>query len=153
SNSGLTSGSKTFGVTLKTTGSQTMTATDTVSSSVTGGVNVTVTPASAASLTVSAPSTATAAVAISTLSVTAEDSLGTPATGYTGTVRFTTTNTNTPILPSDYAFQGSDSGTKTFSVTLKNADTHTVTATDTSNGGITGTTGNITVSPASASVL
>ena len=43
---------------------------------------------------------------------------GTPATGYTGTIHFTSSDTKA-ILPVDYTFTTADAGTHTFTVTLK----------------------------------
>src|SRR5205814_1117823 len=66
SNSTLTNGTGTFSATLKTAGSQSITATDTVTSSITGTSNaITVNAAAATHLTVSAPASATAGSAFS----------------------------------------------------------------------------------------
>ena len=104
------------------------------------------------SLNVSGPGTATAGSAFSTLTVTAQDGQGNTATGYTGTVHFTSSD-STGTLPSDYTFQAGDNGSKTFSVTLNSAGTRTITATDTATSSITGTTGNIAVSAGTANQL
>src|SRR5208337_66173 len=143
----LTNGTGTFSVTLNTVGSQTVTATDTVTSSITGtSGNITVGglggSGAATHFVVSAPSTATAATPFS-VTVTAEDSLGNLATGYAGIVHFTSTD---PAyrLPADSTLTN---GTGTFSVTLNTVGSQTVTATDTVTSSITGTSGNITVSP------
>ena len=53
------------GLTLKTAGSQTVTATDTVTSSITGSATVTVSPAAASTLAVTAPASVTTGVAFS----------------------------------------------------------------------------------------
>src|SRR5208283_1975807 len=141
----LTNGTGTFSVTLNTVGSQTVTATDTVTSSITGtSGNITVGglggSGAATHFVVSAPSTATAATPFS-VTVTAEDSLGNLATGYAGIVHFTSTD---PAyrLPADSTLTN---GTGTFSVTLNTVGSQTVTATDTVTSSITGTSGNITV--------
>src|SRR5713226_3490771 len=140
-----------FSVTLKTAGSQTVTATDTVTGSITGTSGaVSVSPAAASVLTVTAPGTATAGTAFS-VTVTAKDPYGNTATGYTGTVHFTSSD-GAATLPANYTFVGGDNGVHTFTnlTTLKTAGNQTVTATDTVTGTITGTSGTIVVSAAAA---
>ena len=66
------------------------------------------------------------------------DAFGNVATGYTGTVHFTSSD-GAATLPADYTFTGGDNGVHTLSVTLKTAGSQTVTATDTVTGSITGT--------------
>ena len=77
-------------------------------------------------------------------------------------MRFTTTDPqatvidpttgNTVLLQGfSYTFTAADGGTKTFTATLKTAGRQSITATDTSNAGLTGTEGGITVTPAAAS--
>src|SRR5207302_10716060 len=90
----LVSGVKTFtnAVTLKTAGSQTITGTDTISNSITGTSNtVTVSAAAATHYSVSAPGSATAGNPFS-FTVTALDAFNNTATGYAGTVHFTSTD-------------------------------------------------------------
>lgn len=145
-NATLTSGVGSFVATLKTAGTQTITATDTATASITGSTgSITVNAGAASKLSVSAPTTATAGTAIS-VTVTAQDQYGNTAAGYTGTVQLTSTDT-AAVLPAGSSLS---SGTKTFPVTLKTAGTETVTATDTVTGSITGTSGNIAVSAAAA---
>ena len=55
------------------------------------------------------------------------------ATGYTGTVHFTSSDAQAG-LPANYTFTGGDAGTHVFSVTLKTAGTQSITATDTVTG-------------------
>ena len=57
-----------------------------------------------------------------TETVTAEDNLGETATGYTGTVHFSSTDVQAG-LPADYTFTAADAGSHTFTVTLKTAGT------------------------------
>jgi hypothetical protein len=140
-------GVHTFSGTLKTAGSQTLTATDTVTSSITGKQVVTVNPAAASVLSVTGPGTGTAGVAF-TVTVTAQDPFGNTATAYLGTVHFTTDDPHA-TLPADYKFVSGDNGVHTFSngVTLVRAGGNAVTATDTVTSTITGKT-SVTVSPA-----
>ncbi len=148
-NSALTNGVKVFSVTLKTAGSKTVTATDTITPSITGTSGaITVSAAAASKLVISAPATATAGTAI-TVSVTAQDQYGNTATGYTGTVHFTSTDA-AAALPANSTLT---SGVGSFQATLKTAGSQTITATDTVTSSLTATTGTVTVSPASATQL
>jgi lysophospholipase L1-like esterase len=82
--------------------------------------------------------------------VTAQDASGNTATGYTGTVHFTSTDTSTGVaLPADATLT---SGQGTFSATLVQAGAQTITATDTVTAMIKGTL-NVTVRPASAAIM
>jgi hypothetical protein len=142
------SGSYTFanGATLITAGSRTITATDTANAGFTGSAAVTVNAAAATKLVVSAPGTATAGTAIN-VTVTAEDTYGNTVTTFADKVNFTSTDSAAALPVSS----GLTNGTGTFPVTLKTAGSQTVTGTDASKGTITGTTGAIAVSAASAS--
>src|SRR5437899_1966633 len=82
------------------------------------------------------PSSTTAGVA-QNFSVTALDAFGNTATSYVGTVTFTTTDVK-GILPANYTFISADSGTHTFSATLKIAGSQSLTAKDTTASSITG---------------
>ncbi|HEX6788597.1 MAG TPA: invasin domain 3-containing protein [Gaiellaceae bacterium] len=148
-------GAHTFtnGVTLTQSGSRTITATDTNTGSITGTSSTITVGASASQLVVTAPASATAGSAFS-VTVTAKDSFGNVAAGYTGTVHFTGGGTGA-TLPSDYTFVAGDNGTHTFSngATLTQAGSRTITATDTVTGSITGTSSTIAVSAAGASTL
>jgi hypothetical protein len=142
----LTNGVGTFLATLKTAGNQTITATDTVTSSITGTSNTTTVSAAAATgFTVSAPGTATSGTAFN-FTVTALDQFSNTATGYSGTVHFTTSD-GQAVLPANSTLTN---GVGTFSATLKTAGNQTITATDTVSSSITGTSGAITVSAAAA---
>jgi hypothetical protein len=144
-NTTLTNGTGTFSATLKTAGSQTVTATDTVTSSVTGSATITVSAAAATHFTVSAPSSATAGSAF-TFTVTAQDQFNNTDTNYNGTFHFTSSDGNA-TLPANSTLTG---GTGSFSATLKTAGSQTLTATDTGNSSITGTSNAIAVSAAAA---
>ena len=145
-------GTHVFSVTLKTAGTQSITATDTVTGSITGtqsGITVNVGPTT--TLVVSGFTNPTTAGAAHNVTVSAQDAFGNVATGYTGTVHFTSSD-GSAALPANYTFTGGDAGTHVFSVTLKTAGTQSITATDTVTGSITGTQ-NVTVNPAGASTL
>ncbi|MBI4421429.1 MAG: hypothetical protein HY560_11450, partial [Gemmatimonadetes bacterium] len=141
------------GVTLKTAGSQSVTATDAAAATVTGGQSLTVTPAGAASLVLSElPETLVAGVA-SDVTVTAKDPYGNTATGYRGTIHFTSSDL-LAVLPPDYQFVEADAGAHTFTagVTLSTSGSQTVTATDISVTTLTSTQ-TVTVSAGSATSL
>jgi hypothetical protein len=146
SNATLTSGTGTFSATLTTAGSETLTATDTVSASTTGtSPAITVSASAATHLKVTAPASATAGTAI-TVTVTALDASNNTATGYTGTVHFTSSD-GAAVLPADATLS---SGTATFSVTLKTSGSQTVTATDTVASSLTASSPAITVAAGAA---
>jgi hypothetical protein len=107
--------------------------------------SITVTPAPASHFAVSAPATATAGVSFS-FTVTAEDQYGDVVTGYTGTVRFGSSDAAAG-LPGPVTLTN---GTGQFTATLYTAGSHTLTAT---SGAITGTSNAIVVSVAPGSVL
>lgn len=149
-NAGLSNGAGTFSTTLKTAGSQTITATDVVNGAISGTSNaITVNSAAATHFVLNASSAATAGSAF-TISVTAVDAFSNTATSYFGTVHFTTTDIGaSTALPANYTFVAGDNGVHTFTngVNLVTAGNQMVTGTDTVSGTITGTTSNIAISP------
>ncbi|MGO8757517.1 MAG: beta strand repeat-containing protein [Terracidiphilus sp.] len=133
-----------FSATLKTAGSQTITATDTVTTTIAGtSAGITVNPGTATKLAVTAPSSVTTGVAFN-FTVTAKDAYNNTATGFADSVQFTSSD-GSAVLPSASALT---SGTGTFSVTLKTTGSQTVTATDASNASINGTSSTINVTTA-----
>jgi hypothetical protein len=138
-------GTHAFPVTLKTAGSQSVTATDTSTASLTGSQTVTVTAAAASRLVLSGLVNAKSGTA-QTAKVNLFDSFGNPATGYRGTVHFTSSDSQA-TLPADYAFTASDAGAHAFTLTLKTPGSQSVTATDTANSSITGSQ-TVTITPA-----
>ena len=143
-------GSHVFNVTLNTAGSQSISATDTVTSSITGTqTGIVVGPAGAAQLVVSGYPSATNAGASHSLTVTATDASNNTATGYLGTVHFSSSDGAT-VLPPDYTFVAGDAGSHVFNVTLNTAGSQSISATDTVTSSITGTQTGIVVGPAGA---
>jgi parallel beta-helix repeat protein len=138
---------------LRTAGTQTVTATDLTSSTITGKASsLPVNPAAASQFRVSGfPSPTTAGVA-NNLTATALDPFGNRATGYRGTINFTSTDSKA-VLPTNYAFTSTDAGVHTFSATLKIAATQSLTATDTATSTITGSQLGIIVNPAAKNYL
>jgi len=142
----LTNGIGTFSAILYTVGSQTITATDSGNTSITGTSGpITVSAAAPTHFAFSVPASATAGSSFS-FTVTALDANNNTATSYSGTVRFTSSD-GQASLPADTTLSG---GTGSFSATLRTAGNQTITATDTSNSAITGASGSISVSPTSA---
>jgi hypothetical protein len=134
---------------LDTAGVQTMKLTDTATSALTASASVTVSPAAASREAINGAASVTAGTAAS-LTITLFDPYGNVASGYLGTVHFTSTDPQAS-LPADYVFQASDKGVHTFStVLLKTAGSESVTVADTSTS-IPALKANITVSPAAAS--
>jgi hypothetical protein len=149
-------GVHTFSVTLKTAGRQQfITATDTTNNSLVGSESgITVAPAATVALVFgNVPSGVTAGFTFN-LWLTAKDAYGNTATGYTGTVHFTSSDPQA-ILPADLIFTSSNAGNAFYglNVALKRAGTQSVKATDTVTSSITGTTSAITVFPAAASQI
>src|SRR5258708_6914212 len=136
----LTTGSGSFSATLKTAGSQTITATDTVTASLTR---------TSSAISSSGPATHfsfTAATSVSTrrsfnIGVTALDASNNTSTRYNGTVHFTSTH-GAALLPASAILQG---GSVNFPVTLETPGNQTVTATDTVTSSIKGTSSAIAV--------
>ena len=146
----LNSGTRTFGVTLKTSGPQTITATDAATPSINGTSN-TITVAAAAAAThfsvTGTPGSVTAGNSFD-FTVTALDASESTVTGYTGTVLFASTDPQADFATNNVTLTN---GVGTFSVTLKTAGDQTITATDTATPTITGTSATITVLAAAAS--
>jgi hypothetical protein len=144
-------GSQTFsGVVLVTAGAQTVTAADTAARATFGTAGVTVNPGAPATLAVTGLPSPTTAGDAHPLTVTAQDAYGNTATGYRGTVHFTSTDPKA-VLPANYPFTAADNGAHTFpGVTLKAAGTRTVTATDTQTATLKGHQ-IVTVNPAAVS--
>ncbi len=118
-------------------------------SQLTGNSDVTiiVNPGAAATLTVAGfPNPQTVGVA-GNITVTARDSFGNVATGYRGTVHFTSSD-GAAVLPADYTFTAPDNGTHSFPVTLNTTGTRSITATDTVTGTIVGSQSGIAVNSA-----
>ena len=89
-------------------------------------------------IVVSSFSSSTAAGVPFSITVTAVDASGNTATGYTGSVHFTSKD-RTATLPADYTFTAADQGVHTFSgLILWKAGKQTITVTDTLTSALTG---------------
>ena len=121
--------------TLDTAGSQTITVTDTGSGTLTANAHVTVNAAAINHLSLSAPGSSTAGNSLG-VTVTAFDLFNNVATGYTGTVHFTSSD-GAASLPLNHTFVVGDAGTFSTSATLDTAGPQTITVTDTGSGTLT----------------
>ncbi|MBK7293899.1 MAG: hypothetical protein IPI84_09020, partial [Holophagaceae bacterium] len=146
-------GTHNFNVSFNTVGTQTLTATDTGTASINGSqANILVNAGAATHFTLTGyPSPASPGVS-NTFTVTALDAQNNTATGYTGSVHFTSTD-GAAILPANYTFQPADAGVRTFNATLTTAGTQTLTVTDTVAASITGSSASISVSAVAPSIL
>jgi len=142
-----------FSATLKTAGSQSITATDTATASITGKESgITVNPAAASKLVVSGYPSPTIAGISHSFTITAQDAFGNTASGYTGTVAFTSSD-GQAALPANYGFTSADGGVHSFAAILKTAGSQSITATDTVTNSIKGSQTGISVNPAALSGL
>jgi len=132
---------------LETLGKKTITVTDTVTVKIKGVVAITVTPGAAKTLSVDAPAAGIAGKQLGAVKVTALDAGGNTATGYTGTVTFTSATDVTALLPANYTFTAADKGKHLFAQggRLMKAGNETVTATDTVTGTITDTSATVKI--------
>jgi hypothetical protein len=143
-------GTHDFGAVLKTAGPQSITVTDTSFSNLIGTQSgITVTPLSvAAFFVVTGFPLPSQAGTPGSFIVTAYDLYGNVAIGYTGTVTFTSSDVQAE-LPPDYTFTADDSGTHSFTATLRTAGPQSIIVTDTGNGA-NGSQDNIQVTPSVA---
>jgi hypothetical protein len=140
-NGRLVNGVGTFTVQLRKAGAQTLTVKDTARPALTGTSGaINVSPGAASKLSISAPSTAGSGLGFR-FTVTALDQFGNKATNYGGTVHFSSSD-GTATLPANARL---NSGTGTFTATLRHAGSQTITATDTARPALTRTSGTINV--------
>ena len=95
----------------KTAGAnQSLTATDKNNATITGSAtNITVNPGAASSFVVAGFPSPVMAGTSGAFTVMAKDAFGNIATGYTGTVKFTSNDTKA-VLPANYTFTAADAG-------------------------------------------
>jgi hypothetical protein len=122
-------GVHTFSVTLKTAGAQALTITDEITG-IWGTQTITVNPAAASQFLLIGPPSVTVLTPFR-LTVIALDPYGNRASGYTGTVHFTSSD-SLAWLPADYTFTAADAGQHTFTrgLVLWQTGNQTITATD-----------------------
>jgi hypothetical protein len=138
----LSGGTGTFGATLKSAGTQTISVVDAAAPSISGtSGSINVDPAPATHYVVAAPSAVNAGAPFN-ISVTAKDAFNNTDTNYGGLVHFTSTD-NSAVLPADMALTF---GVATPSVTLNAMGTSaTIATTDTASASISGSSGSITI--------
>ncbi len=129
---GTPSASNSYGITI--------TAQNGVGQNATQSFTLNVLPGLASRLAITVPANATAGTAFN-FTVTAYDAFGNQATGYSGTITFTSSDPGA-TLPANTTLTN---GTGTFSATLVTPGTQTITATDTVNTGLTITSSGILV--------
>ena len=143
-------GTHTFSVMMRTAGTQNVTTYDlakpSMSSTQTG---IVITAAAARTISVT-PLKGVVAGTAQNVTVTARDAFGNIATGYTGTVKFATSDT-LATLPASYTFTAADAGSKTISITYKSASGQDFTATDSVNATMTYYQRDIMITPAAMS--
>jgi Domain of unknown function (DUF4082)/Fibronectin type III domain len=145
-------GAHTFSLTLKTAGTQSVTVTDTSSSAAAATLpGVVVSPAAASQILLTGLPSAAVVGTPMTLTVTLRDPYNNTATGYTGTVSFTSTDAQAG-LPAAYKYTAGDAGSHTFSLSLGTPGTQTVTVTDTA-AGLSATSAGVAVSLAAPTNL
>jgi len=137
-----------FSITFASAGTSHVTVTDTTTSSITGTSGAVSVGQTTTHLSATAAATTTAGNSF-VVTVKALDGGGNVVTGYAGTVKLTSSD-SAAVLPANSTLS---SGQHAFTVTLKTAGGHTVTATDVANSGISGTTATITVNPAATTHL
>lgn len=126
----LTNGTGNYSATLKTAGSQTITASATIAGTSSA---ITVSAAPASQFSISAPATATARTTFA-FTVTALDPYSNTATSYSGTVHFTSSDSKA-ILPANSPLPN---GAANFYATTETAGNLTITATDTVTATLSG---------------
>src|SRR5207249_3486898 len=124
-------GTQTFNATLKTVGERTITATDTVTATITDRKTTRPNSSHASSThAVFCFAKPTVAGVQHSLTLQARDASGIPYTALFRSVHFTSTD-GAAVLPANYTFLAADAGTQTFNATLKTVGERTITATDT----------------------
>jgi hypothetical protein len=131
-NAMLTNGTGTFSATLKTAGSQTITATDTVMASITGSLSIAISAGPVTHLFITAPPNAVADDAFD-VKMSALDAFDNIATSYSGTIQFMSTDPHADLPPVSTL----PNGFGPFPVGLKTVGAQTVTATDTVTASLT----------------
>ncbi len=141
-------GTRSFSVTLRTSAAQTIRVDDVANPGVSGTETVFVSPGAAASLDLFGLNGAVAGSALN-FTATAFDAFGNVATGYAGTVRFSTDDPQA-VLPADYAFTAADAGAHTFVVILKTSGPHSLALDDLADPTLSVTLDGLFATPAAA---
>jgi hypothetical protein len=118
-------------VTLRTQGEQRVSVVDVGQDTLTAEAFATVEPGAAAGFAMTAPETTTAGAG-ARVSITALDAFGNVATGYTGTIHFSSTD-GAASLPADFTFLPGNQGREQFDVILRTAGSREVRVEDVSD--------------------
>jgi hypothetical protein len=110
-----------------------LSATDTVNGDVAGNGSVTIDPGAAASLTLKGFPNPLILGGVGSFTVTAYDAFGNQASGYGGTVSFTSSDPQANLPPS-YTFMAADAGTHDFNANPYSAGVQSLSVTDAVNG-------------------
>jgi FG-GAP-like repeat/Dockerin type I domain len=133
-------GIRTLGVTLTTAGAQAVTVGvvgNAKLNATQSGITVKAGTLSKLALTALSSGSQTAGLGFFA-TLTATDAYGNTVAGYTGTVHFSSSDTQA-VLPSDYTFVAANNGTRVFSIILQTAGSESITASDVSNSSLTST--------------
>ena len=123
-------GSHVFAITLFRGPTETITVTDTATSTITGSeAGISITPAAAVQIVLGYPTYPQTGVAFS-LYVYVMDDYGNIVTNYTGTLHFQSSDPQA-VLPADYTYTAADQGLHVFDLTLSTLGPQTVQITDT----------------------
>jgi sugar lactone lactonase YvrE len=147
-------GQHVFLATLKTAGTRSISANDTLTLALKGSdTGIVVNPGPTSQLAVTGFPSPIVAGTTGTFTVTARDAFGNRTPGYTGTAHFTS-NDSKALVPANYTFTAADAGVHTFTdgATLFTAGLRTIVATDPSTLTITGKQ-TVTVQAAAAVTL
>ncbi len=136
--------------TLKTAGSQSLTATDTATGSITGSQSaITVNPAAASALKVSGYPSPVAYNTSTNFTITAVDPYGNVVPTFSDSISVSSSDSQGQVTFAPTL----TNGTETASAIFKTAGSQSLTATDTANGAITGSQTGIVVNPGPATTL
>jgi hypothetical protein len=128
-------GTHTFGAVLYTAGAQSLTATDDANDLSGSQSDITVRAAGPSVLQIVGLPASAAAGAPVTFTVTLLDAYGNVATGYTGTVHFTSSDPEA-VLPADYTFTAQDAGSHTFAAVFSRRGRSDLTVADRASSGL-----------------
>ncbi len=143
-NSGLTNGTGTFPAALKTVANSTITVADSATPSITGSSgSINVVSNAATHFAVAVPGNATTRSSFG-FAVTAQDALNNTSAGYSGSVKFTSTDSQAH-LPASSALTN---GTGNFAAIFENSGPQMITASDTVQPSLIGASSSIAVSAA-----
>ena len=144
----LTGGNGTFSATLKTSGNESITATDTKTGTLSGVSNIIAVSGPATHFALGVPATATTRTQI-LITLEALDASNNPSSSYSGTVHFTSSDAKA-ILPPDTLVTGDEAS---LPVVLETTGNQTITVTDTAKSSVNGTSSAVNVAAAAPLVI